>query len=335
MKKVILFGSNPNGRGGIQTFSKQLSLLIDNLNYITIYPIVGDIKSESIISKNIFVKVINKLSNGHFLKILSRSYLKKDSNSTFIINSPQDIDYLPRSVNKIILVQHTTLERWWDNSKFFNRNKKLLKEIRERCHVVSLSAYEAKVTEEKLGLFNISVIRNPGMGCISNSKRCNNRKLVMLSRLDNKVKCIDEVIKAVGMIGDHSLEIFGSGPDERYLTRVSEMFNNVTLHGWTDDSKSVLDKHSILIISSKYEGYPMSAIEAMELGIPIIIRDTFPSVNDIVINNGVIIDNLEPDNIKKAINCVNENYEEFSEQSKKLAHRHQLSNLKELWKEII
>ena len=43
-------------------------------------------------------------------------------------------------------------------------------------------------------------------------------------------------------------------------------------------------------MTSDFEGYPITLIEAMRRGFPIVLRNTFDSAQDIVINNGVLLE---------------------------------------------
>ena len=42
-------------------------------------------------------------------------------------------------------------------------------------------------------------------------------------------------------------------------------------------------------MTSDYEGYPITLIEAARRGLPIILRNTFDSAQDIVIDNGILL----------------------------------------------
>ncbi|GLI94932.1 glycosyltransferase family 4 protein [Methylocystis echinoides] len=65
-----------------------------------------------------------------------------------------------------------------------------------------------------------------------------------------------------------SWEIFGDGPMQRELE--AQYANSVFFHGMVTDMKPVWEKLGLLVISSRAEGLPMVALEAMAAGIPVV-----------------------------------------------------------------
>lgn len=89
-------------------------------------------------------------------------------------------------------------------------------------------------------------------------------------------------------------------------------------------------------MTSDYEGYPISTIEAMRRGLPIILRDTFDSAKDIVINNGILLDkNWNEDKFVEAVKKTYNNYEYYSENSKKLGERYEFEEIKREWEKVV
>ncbi|MGI2945965.1 glycosyltransferase [Vibrio diabolicus] len=339
MKRIAVIGTNPNGSGGIQSFSKKLNNVIPNLSYYTLFPSSGKIVCDYAISENIIFKVINKLSLGRFFKFIMKSKLKNEKIDIAIINAPQDIYYLPDNIKNIVLVQHSTYKRWWESSKFFDKSNTLLNIVKDKCWIVSLSDFEKEIITSKMKIDDnrISVIRNPGDDVeFENKESIFNKKLVMLTRLDNKVKRIDLVIEGMKLAKNYELHIYGSGPDEKYLKEKAKGLKNVVFHSWITNVKSVFSEPVILVCSSDYEGYPMSCIEAMEASVPIIIRNTFPSVPDIIQGNGVILDKAwNGEEFARAIKEVDLNYQTYSYQAKKLSQRHSSKVIRKKWEDMI
>ena len=159
----------------------------------------------------------------------------------------------------------------------------------------------------------------------------------MLTRIDNRVKRFDLVIKAMKKLPDFTLKIYGDG-DKNSLEEIinKNAIKNVELCGATNQIKEKLDEAGIFVMTSDYEGYPMSAIEAMRRGLPIILRDTFDSARDIVIDNGVLLEKeWNEDKFVEAVNRVYNSYEFYSENSKKMGKRHNFDKIKKEWIELI
>ena len=55
--------------------------------------------------------------------------------------------------------------------------------------------------------------------------------------------------------------------------------------GRTSKIQEKLDEVGIFVMTSDYEGYAITNIEAMRKGFPIILRNTFDAAQDIVIDN--------------------------------------------------
>lgn len=90
------------------------------------------------------------------------------------------------------------------------------------------------------------------------------------------------------------LIIVGFGKDENiykeYVRR--NKLSNVRFVG-KQDPFEYYKKASIFLMTSAFEGFPLTLIEAQQLGVVPIVMDSFPSLHDIIINdyNGIIVNN--------------------------------------------
>lgn len=84
-------------------------------------------------------------------------------------------------------------------------------------------------------------------------------------------------------VSDWKLVIVGSGKDENKLKKyvMNENLKNVHFKGHVTDVKSLYLTSSILALTSTFEGFPMSLLEAMQTGNAIIAFDTFKVIHDI------------------------------------------------------
>ena len=159
---------------------------------------------------------------------------------------------------------------------------------------------------------------------------------MILSRLENSAKRLDLAIKAMKKLPDFTLNIYGEGPAENFYKEIikKENIKNVFLKGSTNKVQEKLDESSIYVITSDFEGYPVSSIESMRRGLPIIVRDTFGAAGDIVVDNinGVLLDkDWKEDKFVEAVRKIYNNYEYYSENSKKLGKRYDFEVIKGEW----
>jgi glycosyltransferase involved in cell wall biosynthesis len=83
------------------------------------------------------------------------------------------------------------------------------------------------------------------------------------------------------------LDIYGSGPLEQQLKTEIEKHNlNIRLCGVRDDIQNVLPKYDAFIMSSIFEGQPISLLEAMACGMPAILSD-IPVLREVTNNKAI------------------------------------------------
>jgi glycosyltransferase involved in cell wall biosynthesis len=71
------------------------------------------------------------------------------------------------------------------------------------------------------------------------------------------------------------LSLIGTGPNERGLRRMTEQLGltNVELSGQQNDIEGIWSKHHALVLASRFEGMPLTLVEAMLCGRPCIVSD--------------------------------------------------------------
>jgi glycosyltransferase involved in cell wall biosynthesis len=101
-------------------------------------------------------------------------------------------------------------------------------------------------------------------------------KLGVLARLiplKNLEGLIQATARLLGTGIEVQVEIAGSGPSEsslRALVTELGLANHVRLLGWQSDARKLLSSWDVLVIPSLEEGLPLSALEAMAAGKPVI-----------------------------------------------------------------
>lgn len=110
-------------------------------------------------------------------------------------------------------------------------------------------------------------------------------------QLDLMVRLFAEATRD-GLSSDWTLSIYGSGPEEervRTAIRASGAGNRIRLRGRTDDARAVLADASVNLLTSRYEGFGMTILEAATVGVPTVAFDCSPGVHDLVADGGILV----------------------------------------------
>jgi glycosyltransferase involved in cell wall biosynthesis len=150
-----------------------------------------------------------------------------------------------------------------------------------------------------------------------------------------KEKGIFDLVEVIGKNKDKyrnliKLKIGGNGEIQylKELINKHQIEDIVEYIGWvvSEEKKKVLKGADVFILPSYNEGVPISILEAMSYGKPIIASNVGGIPEIVIMNkNGLLIDPGKPDQIEQAINTLLENPElvkEFGENSEKMVQKH-------------
>ena len=145
------------------------------------------------------------------------------------------------------------------------------------------------------------------------------KALLYVGRLENEQKRVDRVLtiwKEFHSEGDGwKLYIVGDGKDRAILETMSRSLNltDVTFEGFQSHPESFYAKSMIFIMTSDYEGWGMTLIEAMRYAVVPIAYDTYSSLHDIIEDgvNGTIISTSQKNVTSSLKNTIN-NYKNLS-----------------------
>lgn len=96
-----------------------------------------------------------------------------------------------------------------------------------------------------------------------------------VGRLDAQ-KGYDVLIRAVSTLPSVQLVLVGDGPERGELERLATelgMRERLHLPGWTDSARAHLASFDVFALPSRYEGFPLSILEAMSSGLPVVATD--------------------------------------------------------------
>lgn len=289
----VMKATNPQELGGMETFNRILKKIFGKELYFFAQPV----KSKKYFDVDSIIEFKTKSYSNRILKFLFgknfpiRLSLEKQKADIYILNQFADLKLIKNLKSPCILVQHTNFEN------FFNilKDKTKIEYAKEKLdYFIFLSEYDKKrfIKEINFPQEKGLVIRHTCSMEILTNEKLKNKNIIMVCRLENKSKRLDLAISAMKKLQDFTLNIYGDGKDKEYIENLikEKSLQNVFLHGGTNQVKEKLDENSIFIMTSDFEGYGITNIEAMRRGLPIVLRNTFDAAPDIVQDNGVLLD---------------------------------------------
>lgn len=164
---------------------------------------------------------------------------------------------------------------------------------------------------------------NTGEFCVSKKQfDINNIIIGNVARMDPDVKGQDILLKAIPLLKEKYPYIrclFAGAPNDNSIAKLEAMKKfvtqngleyNVSFVGNIDDVKHFLSGVDIFILPSRNEGFGLSIIEAMSMGIPCIASDV-NGPSEIVenVNNGFLFETENIEDLYKRIDYVIDNFE--------------------------
>ena len=158
-------------------------------------------------------------------------------------------------------------------------------------------------------LNNLVVIPDPLTFSSSTYSPLTEKRVIAVGRYVYQ-KGFDLLLKAWAIVEkecpDWILTILGQGERSQYETLIDELKidrNNCKLLGPTDQIQDEYMKSSLLVMSSRFEGFGMVLIEAMACGLPVISFDCPCGPKDIIQDHvdGLLVENGNIDKLAEAI----------------------------------
>lgn len=146
---------------------------------------------------------------------------------------------------------------------------------------------------------NITYIYNPVAFKLSTNANMQVHRIIAAGRL-TKQKGFDLLIQVWGLleknedVGDWRLDVFGEGEEEKILKKLvhENGLKRVCFRGYSCNLEEELEKSSIFVLTSRYEGFVLVLIEAMAKGLPCVSFDCKEGPREIIADgqNGFIVE---------------------------------------------
>ena len=307
-KNKIAIISNSLGLGGAEKFASLLSYILSDLGYeihniiiddVVKYKVSGKLINLGINYKNDF-SIIRKFKKG----IIINNYLKNNNISIVIDNRSRPIlirefftKYIYSNCKTIYLVHLSKLDIYLSKPIFLSR---IIYQSASKIVCVSKSIEEDIIRNYKLK--NTETIYNPqpiDSIDLFNMEKLPEKYFIYFGRLDENQKNLCFMLESFFISkvyeNDFHLILIGDGESESLLRNKIEelkLAKFVTIKPFSTNVLAYVKKARASVLSSNYEGFPMSIIESLSIEIPVISVDCPSGPKEIIIDkmNGLLVE---------------------------------------------
>lgn len=268
--------------------------------------------------------------------------------STFTNDS--DFLYKLKDGSKKVLEFHFSHEGFKSQMKYGPQTlkNKLLLTYRQKKHERIAKKYDAFVVlthedaESWRGYDNLHVIPNMLSFEPKEHSTCTEKRVIAVGRLDFQKK-FDRLIDIWALVTkecpDWRLDIFGQGPDKETLVKQIQLLDLdkiITINPPTKQIGREYQKASVFVMTSTYEGLPMTLLEAISYGLPC-VSYIFPcGPRDIIEDekNGYIIEGGDKEKFAQKLVELMKNDPlrcEFGKNAKESSKKYNIDKIMEQW----
>ena len=273
-----------------------------------------------------------------------RRYITKENPDYIIASQYQVLKGIPKSFfNKTVYEHH----RSFDMFKIERDNYKVIKKYNDLIFGYVWLSKSALNKAVNAGFKNNYCIYNPVRFSTNNQADVLlNKKLVVISRIENTLKRINLMIELVDKVFKNSkykewvFEIYGLGDLDEDSKKIIKNNNQIVYKGPTDNPKDVLLSSSINLNTSVSEGFSLSILEASMCGVPTVTFNHGEAVFEEVLDNntGFVVKQNDNELYVKKLEILMSNDEKlksFSDDCKEYSNNFLVSNIIDDWLELL
>lgn len=249
---------------------------------------------------------------------------------------------------KTIGWQHNSYSAYFNTQNQYSWNQDYLfkKFIKNLDRYVVLTDDDKRLIDENFNI-NSNRIYNPLSFTCNIKSNCEKKNIICVGRLVEKQKGLDLLIKAFHKVSinhkDWKLYIVGDGDDKDKINELIynlNLKNQIIIQSSTNNVKEYYLNSSILVSSSRWEGFGLVITEAMECGLPVIaFANSGPKE---IINkpsiNGILVPCEDIEALANAMIDLIENEEKrksIAREALKRAQDFSMRNIYNQWNEML
>ena len=349
MTKQIYFVSNRLTRtiGGVQTIMRLIEETFPNQHFIELPFFDNESDYHYDLLPNVEVIEPLKQINGFIDASFQKMFQMDDTGllaggATIIVFGVQKLLLIPENYlanNEVIICQSTRPDLTFGLPNIKEVPLLLQKKVRHINKFVTFTEEDQKIIKEIINNSNIKTDITwfiiPNLSKTKRKKQTAYTKNVMyLGRFDFFQKNMLEYVKVHEKLPDEfRLNIYGYGAAAPILKTL-----DLNLMGKINDISEVADQNSLLLLLSQSEGFGNVLVEAMSVGMPVVVYDSYPAARSIV-NEGVgkLVPYGETDQVIHAIQEIlknEETFQQFSEKAYQESEKYQKETIVKQYKDV-
>ena len=294
-KKILIISPNMNEQGGIASVVKTYydsNLADGQAVYLSSY------KSKNPLGEflKFWIKFLSILIKDKNVKI---THIHTSSRGSFLRKSM--IMYVAKFFGKkTILHVHGS-----EFKVFYDKSSQIIKNFIEKTFdnadcVIVLSKQWKDIISQITKNTNIQIVYNPIK--IHEPNKLEGTNFLFMGRLGKRKGVFDIFEAAKSVCGDVVINLYGDGEIDKSLAP-----DNVKIHGWVsgEEKDKIFKNSDALLLPSYNEGLPISILEAMSYGMPIISTPVGGIVEAVENNvNGFIVNCGDTKDLAAKINAL-------------------------------
>lgn len=323
LKKNICIVASSLGGGGAERVASQQSEMFNNLGFnvylITVlnsitYNTEGKILNLGLevgVKDSLWAKIIRHYKTSVFLKANNIDVVIDHRTRATVLGELLYSYFTYKGLSVFYYVHSYKLKNYLPENNFiyrkiFGRGKRIITVAKE---------IELKVNKV-FQLNNVTTIYNPiDFQSLSNSLnevvKLDFQYVLFYGRLVDEVKNLQLLIKAYqkSILAEKQVKllVIGDGKDKRMLENLVNKFGlseMILFKSFISNPFPLVSQAKFTVLTSNHEGFPMTIIESLACGVPVISVDCKSGPKEIIKNkyNGLLVEN---NNIEELVNAMN------------------------------
>ena len=240
----------------------------------------------------------------------------------------------------------------YKTSKVFTKYKWLNTFLYKEKVMTAVSKEATKKFREKFKLKDIRTIYNGFDFDEINNKALEgvvleNDFIIFYGRIDDEHKNLKMLLDSykLSKLSEEGIKllILGNGPDYDVIVQYSkalELEGYIVFKGFVTNPYPYVKKAIFMVLSSRFEGFPMVIPETLSLGVPVISVDCKSGPKEVIKNevNGLLVENFDTNALSEAMNSFifdNPLYQKCKLNAKKSVQHLEIQMIKLEWKQLL